>query len=108
MHNPLAAQNNQPQFKTQTAGQFFRQRRTGFQHIVRLIALVGHQALEGEIGFARRNLFFAHTEFGQIFLRQIHPPFLPIHRHILPEINQLQSRANTVALRQAAAVVFAV
>ena len=60
-----------------------------------------HQALEGGIGAAFGNLCFAYAEFFQVFLRQINSAFLPIHGHVLPEVDELQGGADAVALGEA-------
>jgi hypothetical protein len=52
--------------------------------------------LPQRIAAAFGNLAFADAELGHVVLRQIDAVFLPIYRHVLQEVDQLQRRTDAI------------
>src|SRR5450631_638550 len=84
--------NLEPQLSRKLASE----RRALGEHPARTRALERHQLAPFPIGVRVRDIGFRDPEPREILLRNVDAPLLPVDRDVLPEIDELQRRADEV------------
>jgi len=95
-------------FQSDAAGQARRERRAPQHHPPRAIDLKAHQVPPAARGVARGDLVFGDAEPRHVLLRKVNAVLAEVDFHILPEVDELQRRADRVRASVVAIVVFAV
>src|SRR6185312_10122869 len=62
----------------------------------RALAFEPHERLPSAVRRAARDRAFLDAEAREVFLRDVHAPLRPVDRHVLPEIDELQRRADAI------------
>ena len=100
LEDAQAAADDGRQLEPQTPRQRARQRASGFEQAAGARDFEGEQRAPGGVGLALGNLRFGHAEALQIVLGQVDAVLLPVDADVLPEVDQLQARADRVRLLQ--------
>src|SRR5258706_12065540 len=96
LEDPQASLNHGADLQSNASRQPPGERRAKQHHPPRSIDLEMHQVPPAAGGVARGDLVFGHAEPRHVFLRKINPVLAEIDFHILPEVYELQRRADRV------------
>jgi hypothetical protein len=96
LEHPHAAPAEQIQVERETAIHRFHQRQTFQEKFSRYLNGIAHHGLKRGVERARAQVIQSVSVSLEDVQRQVHAIFFQIHRHILPEIGELQRGARSV------------
>src|SRR5258706_5907047 len=108
LKNPQPSLNHDADFQSRAAGQACRERRAAQHHPPRTIDLKAHQFPPSAGEVACGDLVFGDAEPRHVLERKVNAVLAEVDFHILPEVDELQGRADRVGTGETFTVGFSI